>query len=273
MRRIRTALIALVVAVVLTGCNIASKVVVHPDGSGTYSVTLTVPNGSGNPGQALLTAMQSAATKNRVPLHVSPVSGGGESGAKATFTFQSLSDLNSESAVLASSGGLGVVITRDAKGWHFTTASASGLIRPPGGTSPQNTGGPISGEAIAAIANISINVQLPGLPGVNNASRVDHSASSSTFTWALAPGKTNTGLQASTNFVGNQASVKLASGMTPIAPRTPAAVSAAGVSGSAMALIIGGAVVAMALVALVVSRRRRPNVATPVDGPPSDSTD
>ena len=101
--------------VVLTGCNIASKVVVNPNGSGTYSVILTVP--SGKAAGAVLSALQNAATKSRVPLQVTPVSLGGESGAKATFTFQSLRDLNAESAVVASSGdGLGVTIHRDSDG-------------------------------------------------------------------------------------------------------------------------------------------------------------
>ena len=263
MRRLGTALLVLAVAVVLTGCDIASKVVVHPDGSGTYSVVLTVPNGTGDPGHALLAAMQKAATKSRVPLRVTPVTLGGESGAMTTFTFQSLADLDSESAVLASGGGLNVAITRDATGWHFTTASATTLIRPPPGTTQQSTGGPISGAALAAIANISIVVQLPGLPGENNASSVTHSGSTSTFTWVLAPGRTNAGLQASTTFVGNQASVKLASGMTPIAKTTPTSASTAGVSGTAMALIIGGAVVVVALVALLLSRRRKASGAAP----------
>jgi hypothetical protein len=257
MRRVGAAGAALVVLLVLTGCNIASKVVVNPNGSGTYSVILTVPKGKA--AGAVLGALQKAAAKSRVPLNVTPVSLGGEAGAKATFTFQSLRDLDAESAVVASSGdGLGVNIHRDTGGWHFTAASANGLTSPPGGSAQVSTGGPISGDALASIATISVIVQLPGTPAQNNATSVAHSSTTSTFTWNLQIGRANAGLQASTTFVGNQANVRLSSALTPIAPAGSGTSSGSGMSGTTIALIAGGAiVVVLGVGALVLSRRRK----------------
>jgi hypothetical protein len=258
MRRVVAAAAALMLLVILTGCNIASKVVVNPDGSGTYSVILTVP--SGKAAGAVLSALQNAATKSRVPLQVTPVSLGGESGAKATFTFQSLRDLNAESAVVASSGdGLGVTIHRDATGWHFSAASATGLTSSPNASAQGSTGGPISGAALTSIATIAVMVQLPGTPAENNATRVTHSSTTTTFSWNLQVGRTNAGLQASTSFVGNQANVQLSSALTPIAPAGSSASGAgSGMSDGTIALIVGGAmVVFVGLGAAAVMARRR----------------
>jgi hypothetical protein len=262
MRRVVAAVAALVLLVVLTGCNIASKVVVNPDGSGTYSVILTVP--SGKAAGAVLSALQNAATKSRVPLQVTPVSLGGESGAKATFTFQSLRDLDAESAVVASSGdGLGVAIHRDGTGWHFSAASATGLTSSSNGAVQGSTGGPISGAALASVATIAVMVQLPGTPAENNATRVTHSSTTTTFSWNLQVGRTNAGLQASTSFVGNQANVRLGSALTPIAPAGPSASGGgSGMHGGTIALIVGGAIVVLLALgaAVVVTRRRQGGV-------------
>jgi hypothetical protein len=258
MRRVVAAAAALVLLVVLTGCNIASKVVVNPNGSGTYSVILTVP--SGKAAGAVVSALQNAATKSRVPLQVTPISLGGESGAKATFTFQSLRDLNAESAVVASSGdGLGVTIHRDATGWHFSAASATGLTSSANGSAQGSTGGPITGAALAAVATIAVMVQLPGTPAENNATRVTHSSTTTTFSWNLQVGRMNAGLQASTSFVGNQANVQLSSALTPIAPAGQrASGGSSGMTAGTMALLAGGAiVVCLGLGTAVVMTRRR----------------
>jgi hypothetical protein len=259
MRRLKLAAAGLIMLVGLAGCTIASKVVVRPNGSGTYSVVMSVPNGSGNPGAALYGALQKAAANSNVPLQVTKYAAGGESGGEATFAFKSLADLDAESARLASSaGGLGVIIHRDGAGWHFSASSAQGLIAPPGASSKGVTGGPIDGSALAAIARISVLVQMPGAPGENNATAVTHTATATTFTWALSTARTASGLQASTTFVGNQGSVKLTDGITAVsAHSTDGPISGGGgLSTLDMGLIGGGVVVLLGAGAFVTTRRR-----------------
>jgi hypothetical protein len=244
----------------LSGCNIASRVVVNPDGSGTYSVILTVPNGTGNPGGALESAMKKAMAKSDVPLVVTPYAAGGESGAKATLSFQSLADFNAESAAIASTpGGLGITVARATSGWTFNANSAQGLVSPPGTASSGSTGGVIDGSALGSIAHLSVVVQLPGSPAENNATAVTHSATSSTFTWALTVGRASNGLQASTTFVGGQAAVKLASGLTAIRHTSAGApVAVVGSNGtSSFVPIGGGAVLVVAFGAGLILLRRR----------------
>jgi hypothetical protein len=259
MRRLKLAAAGFVALVALAGCTIASKVVVQPNGSGTYSVVMTVPDGSDNPGAALYSALQKAALNSSVPLQVTKYAAAGESGGEATFAFKSLADLDAESARLASSaGGLGVIINRDSTGWHFTASSTEGLIAPPGSAATGATGGPIDASALAAIAHISVVVQMPGAPGQNNATAVTHTATATTFTWALSTARTATGLQASTSFVGNQGSVKLTDGITPVSTHSTSAPTSGGggLSTMDMGLIAGGVVVFLGAGALVMTRRR-----------------
>jgi hypothetical protein len=262
-RRRKLAAAGVAVLILMTGCNLASRVVVEPDGSGTYSVILTVPDAPSNPGHALYESVLKGSAKSDVPLKVIPYSTAGNSGAMTTFHFLSLADLNAESQRLASSGGggIGVDINRDATGWHFSASSAQTLLAPPaGGTAAGATGspgGPISASALNSLLSISVVVQLPGAPSQNNAKNVTHSPSTSTFTWTLAPGQVSTTLQAATTFVGNQGNVKLSSAMT--AAHAHAATAAVppthGSSHSELYGITAAALVLLAAGALVLSRR------------------
>jgi hypothetical protein len=255
------------VLLVLTGCNLAAKVVVQPNGSGNYSVIMTVPSESSNPGQVLYNAIRKGTANSDFPLTVTPYSSDGDSGAEITFHFLSLADLNAESHRLAAEGkgGIGVTINRDSEGWHFSAATPQSLIAPSDtlgtGLGSGSTGGLINGSQLSSLITIDLVIQLPGAPGVNNARTVAHTATTSTFTWNLSSSQPGSGLQASTTYVGNQANVKLASALTPVASGAHAnSAGGSGLSGGTMGLAVGAAVVVIgagaAALFLVVRRRK-----------------
>jgi hypothetical protein len=258
--------------VLLAGCNLAAKVVVQPDGSGYYSVIMTVPNAPSNPGRALLTAVRRGAATSNVPLTVTAYSADNSSGAKMTFHFLSLADLNAESHRLAAhgQGGIGVTVDRDSHGWNFSASTANSLIKPAGSSGPASNA---LGSALNAQISIGLIVQLPGAPAENNAKTVTHTATASTFTWTLLSTQTGTGLQASTTFVGNQANVKLATGLTSVASasKPTGSSSSSGSSGwsaGMVALVAAGAVIVLGAGTYLVLRRRRPTVAAEVAAVP-----
>ena len=272
-RRLKLAGAAAAVLILLAGCNMASKVVVQPDGSGTYSVIMSLPDAPSNPGHTLYESVLKGSAKSDVPLTVTPYASNNNSGAMTTFHFRSLADLNAESQRLEASGNgtLGVNITRDTSGWHFSALSAQTLVAPPaasgiGSAASGSPGGAISGSALSSLLTISVVVQLPGAPGQNNAQALTHTATASTFTWALAPGEAATGLQASTTFVGNQGSVPLSADLTAARSHAAAAPTgpAKGADGFEYGLIGGTAVVVAGGAVLLVRRRRGGISARPV---------
>ncbi len=248
---------ALVIAVVLlAGCNLAAKVVVQPNGSGFYSVIMSVPNAASNPGGARLAAVRSGAAKSKVPLTVTSYSANGSSGAKLTFHFLSLADLNAESHRLAANGGggIGVTVGRDTHGWNFSASTANSLITPPSSSGPGNSS---LAKTLNSQINLALVVQLPGAPAENNARAVTHTATTSTFSWTLSAAQSGTGLQASTTYVGNQANVSLATALTPVHAAPVSSRGSGGLSGGTIGLIAGGVVVILAGAALVVVLRKR----------------
>ena len=255
--RLLLAAAALVALVVLAGCNLGATVVVQPDGSGYYTVVMSVPNSPSHAGRALYTALNSAAAKSNVPLTVHPYSTAGSSGATMTYHFLSLADLNAESQRLAASGkgGIGVNVTRDSDGWHFSASTANSLITPSG--SSGNSGSPALRGLVNQVITINLMAQLPGAPAENNAKSVTHTATTSTFTWLLSSNQTGTDMQASTTYVGNQANVKLATALTPVASASTTSSGGSGLSGGMVALIAFGAVVVLGAGAYVIVRRRR----------------
>ena len=271
-RRIAAVVGALALLLVLTGCNLAAKVVVQPDGSGYYSVIMTVPKAPSNPGQVLYRAVQQGATKSNIPLKVTPYNAGNNSGAMLTFHFLSLADLTAESHRLAAQhvGGIGVTINRDSTGWHFS-AGTSGTILAPSGQGAGLTGGPINASELSSLLTIDLIVQLPGAPAENNAKTVTHTATSSTFTWILSSTQVGTTVQASTTYVGHQADVKLASALTAVHAPSPS--GGGGLSGGSMALIIGGAIVALVAAGTAVALGRRRKGAPPPDAEPGPSVE
>ncbi|HWD55856.1 MAG TPA: hypothetical protein VG346_12075 [Acidimicrobiales bacterium] len=267
LRRLKWVAALLAGVVVLAGCNLAAKVVVQPNGSGFYSVIMAVPNAPSNPGRALLAAVRSGAARSKVPLTVTAYSANGSSGAKLTFHFLSLADLNAESHRLAASGsgGIGVTVDRDNHGWNFSASTANSLITPAASSGPGNSS---LAKTLNSQINLALIVQLPGAPAENDARAVTHTATTSTFTWTLSSAQTGTGLQASTTYVGNQANVKLATAVTPVASGTSATVSS-GLSGGTIALIAGAAVIVLGggALAIVLRRRRHPAIAAEVVAP------
>jgi hypothetical protein len=257
MRGLKWVLGLLVALVVLSGCNLAAKVVVQPDGSGSYSVIMTVPNAASKPGQAILAALRKGAAKSKIPLSVAAYSANGSSGAKLTFHFLSLADLDAESHRLAASGqgGIGVTVDRDDHGWNFTASTANSLITPAGTSGAGNSA---FAKTINSQINIALVVQLPGAPAENNAKSVTHSATASTFSWSLSSTQTGTELQASTTYVGNQANVKLATALTHVASASSSTGSGgSGWSSGMVALVAGGAVIVLGGGAYLLVRRRR----------------
>jgi hypothetical protein len=259
-RRLVAAAIGLGLAVLLAACNIVTHVVVHPDGSGTYALVLSAPiDTTGDPGPAILTQLRKAAAKSDVPLKVTAYRSDGESGAQAFFTFRSLDDLKAESAHLASAGsGLNAVtVERNSAGWRFATATVPGGVPTPniGKGSP---GGPITATPLTGLVHVSIIVELPGAPAANNATAVTHNATTSTFNWIVKVGQPVAAQQASTTFVGNQASVKLAKDVTPLGHAAQHSSSHAWVY-----LLIGilAALILLALLVFVIRRRRQPAAA------------
>jgi hypothetical protein len=258
-RRIAGAVVALGVLLVLSGCNLAAKVVVEPDGSGYYSVIMTVPKGSSDAGEALYRALQQGATQSDIPLTVAPYSSGDSSGGALTFHFLSLADLDAESRRLAAAhvGGIGVTIERDSTGWHFSTSTTQTIFAP-SSAGADETGGAINTSQLNSLISIDLVVQLPGAPAANNAKTVTHTATASTFTWVLSSIRPGTVVQASTTYVGNQANVKLATSMTPVAAATSSNSGAgSGWSAGMMALVALGAVVVLGAGALIVIAQRR----------------
>ena len=260
-RRVTLIATALALLVVLTGCNLAAKVVVQPDGSGYYSVIMAVPNAPSNPGQVLYRALQRGAAKSNVPLTVTPYSSGNSNGGMLTFHFLSLADLNAESHRLAAAhdGGIGVTIRRDSTGWHFSASTSQTIFTPSSAAGSGLTGGAINTTQLNSLLSIDLIVQLPGAPGQNNAKSVAHTSTSSTFTWVLSSAQAATTVQASTTYVGNQANVRLANALTHVAGTASGSGSGgSGWSAGTMALVVaGGAVVVLGAGALVVVARRR----------------
>ncbi len=265
-RRIVRVTLGLAVLLVLTGCNLAAKVVVQPNGSGYYSVIMTVPSDASNPGQVLYNAVRKGTANSDFPLTVTPYSSNGNSGAEITFHFLSLADLNTESHRLAAegNGGIAVTINRDSAGWNFSASTPQSLITPSDslgtGVGSGSTGGLINASQLNSLITIDLVVQLPGAPAANNAKTVNHSATTSTFTWNLSASQPGSGLRASTRYVGNQANVKLATALTPVASGTSSTPDGgSGLSGSTMALAAGAAVVVVGAgaAALILAHRRR----------------
>lgn len=269
-RRIGLVAAALVALIVLAGCNLGAKVVVEPDGSGYYTVVMTVPDAPSHPGRAIYAALSGAAAQSNVPLTVQPYNAAGNTGATLTYHFLSLADLDAESHRLAASGkgGIGVTVTRDASGWHFSGSTAGSLIDAPGSTS--SSGSPALRNIVNQAINIDLIVQLPGVPAENNAKSVTHTATTSTFSWVLASSQLGSGLQASTTFVGNQANVKLAGALTPVLISGRSGGSS-GLSAGTIALIaVGGAVIVFGVAAAVVLARRRKAVPAVEDAATAD---
>jgi hypothetical protein len=240
---------------VIAGCHVASHLVVQPDGSGTYSVTLTVADGTDHPGDALYRAVAAGAAKSDVPLPVERYSDGNESGAKISYAFRSLADLRAESDRLAATGrGLGgIAISRGDTGWQFSAESAEGLVRDPGSKYSGAPGGVIDATQLAGLIHLAVVVELPGLPAANNANAVTHTETTSQFTWTLEVGREATALQASTSFVGDQANVPLATGLTPVR-----AVSNGSSGGSGLIIgLVAAVTVAVAAAGVFLFRRRQ----------------
>lgn len=212
----------LLLAAVLTlaSCNISTHVKVNPDGSGSYTVVLAAPKGASDTSNAIYKALQDAAAKSSVPLTVTRYKSAKDEGAQASLQFKSLKDLEAESAELGKAGGglADVKVFRDTKGWHFAADSAEGLVKPPGEKKTGTFGGKIDASQLAGMVHISIVVELPGAPGTNNATAVTHTDSSSSFTWDLKVGRVASALQAATTFVGDQASVAPATGLSALGP-------------------------------------------------------
>jgi hypothetical protein len=249
-RRVTLALAAVAAVLVLTGCNLAAKVTVQPDGSGSYSIVMAVPDSSSNSGQALYGVLQKAAATSDFPLTVSRYSANGASGAAMSFHFHSLKDLNAESQRLAASGkgGIGVTVDRDGSGWHFSASTAHGLVNPDGASS----------IGISSIISVDLIVRLPGAPGQNNAKTVTHTASMSTFTWDLTSAQTATTVQAATTYVGNQANVRLATAVTPVHHGAALSNVSTGLSvGAIIGIVVGVVAIFGTLVAFVLRRRRK----------------
>ncbi|MDT4921308.1 MAG: hypothetical protein QOI15_2210 [Pseudonocardiales bacterium] len=265
MRKLVAVVIGLALAVLLAACNIVTHVVVHADGSGTYSLILSAPiDATGDPGPAIVAELRKAAAQSDVPLTVTAYHASGESGAQASFTFRSLDDLKAESARLAAAGsGLNAVtVERTGAGWSFATATVPGGLPTPniGTGSP---GGPITTTPLTGLVHVSIVVELPGAPAANNATAVTHDSTTSTFSWAVAVGKPVSALQASTTFVGDQASVQLATEVTPLGR------SASHDSSSAWLYVLIAVVAALILgaVVFVIRRRKQATAAHRVDEP------
>jgi hypothetical protein len=270
-RKLVAVVTGLALAVLLAACNIITHVVVHPDGSGTYSLILSAPtDATGDPGPAILAQLRKVAAKSDVPLKVTTYRANGESGAQASFTFRSLDDLKAESAHLASAGsGLNAVtVQRNSAGWQFATATVPGGLPTPniGKGSP---GGPITATPLAGLVHVSIVVELPGAPAANNATAVTHNATTSTFNWIVKVSQPVTALQASTTFVGNQASVQLAKDVTPLGHAARQSSSHAWVY-----VLIGvlAALILLAVVVFVIRRRRQPVAAHRADEPEADES-
>lgn len=247
--------IAALLLFALAACRTGTEIVVHTDGSGTYSTIVTADGTAGN---HVYDAVVRAARKSGVPLTVSRYSSGAESGAKLSCTFRSLDDLVAMSKKLGAASGAqlgGVRIGRSDTGWTFSAAVHGGLVGTPGAIETGAPGGTIDPTQLAALVHISVAVTLPGAPGVNNATSVTHTSTSTRFTWALAVGHTAGTLQAATTFVGNQGSIPLATALTPLGEH--AGDSSSGVS-SWVWVGVGTAVVVMVAALILFLRRRQP---------------
>lgn len=264
MKRLVVAALGPLVLLALAACQAGTEVVVHPDGSGTYSTIITA---DGAAGDAVYNAVVRAADKSGVPLTVSHYSGGGESGAKLTCTFRSLDDLAAMSKKLGAASGSqlgGIRIRRNAVGWRFTAAAQGGFGGTPGAVETGAPGGNIDPTALAALVHLSVAVTLPGAPGVNNATSVTHTSTATRFSWSLDVGHTPGTLEAATTFVGNQGSVPLATELTPLG--THPASSSSGLS-SWVWYVVGAAVLVALATMIMFLRRRKPPEPEPEPDP------
>lgn len=265
MTRRRAGLAALVVPALLalSACNAGSQIVVHPDGSGTFSTVMTVEGAAA--GDALYQSVAKAEADSTVPLTVTHYTSGTESGAKIAVPFRSLTDLTALGTSLGSSTGLaGVAVTKAASGWTFVAHSDEGLVRPPGSAAGA-PGGSIDGSQMAGLVHMSVAVELPGAPGRTNASTATRTATTTRFVWNLAVGRAATDLKAATTFVGDQRSVTLATELTALKTPTAPAVSAAsahkdGATSRASIAVAVAAVLLAAAFGLLFLRRRRARV-------------
>jgi hypothetical protein len=113
---------------------------------------------------------------------------------------------------------------------------------------------------------LSVVLVLPGRPGESNATGVTHSADTSTFTWESHLDSSTSALQANTSFVGHQASVHLASGLTAL--HKPGSGSG---DGSGPVIIVVAALAVIATVGMLLLLRRR--TVSPVGPTPGDEAE
>ena len=217
-RALFAAATAAIAVLVMTGCEVSSTIVVEEDGSGSYAMTLLMKDGKDEAGKKLFDAVKAAAAKSEMPLPVERVTRGDMSGAKVAFEFRSLADLEAETKRLAESGaGLGgVEIERGSTGWRFGASTDGGFVRDPSSAQSGAPGGAIDPAQLGELVHLSVVVTLPGAPGSSNATGATNDETTSTFRWALVLGRDASVLDASTTFVGDQASVPLATELTPL---------------------------------------------------------
>lgn len=257
-RRALAAVLLLAVALV-AGCDASSHVVVHPDGSGTYGMVLSIDGGPEHAGDDVYRSVREALSDSEVPIAVHRYDKDGQVGAELRFTFRSLADLQAEvDRVAKLGGGLGeIALDRSDTGWHFTS-TATGLDGPPRaeGLDVGPSGGPIDPTRLLALYHLSVTVDLPGAPGVSNATAVTRHGDTTTFTWKLEAGRQPGPLDATTTFLGNQGDVDLATRLTPV--RSSRASDDDGDSGSGPVIaVVAGVVLAGTGATLLVRRRRR----------------
>jgi hypothetical protein len=228
----------------------ATRVAVKPDGSGTYSMTVSEEDASGKTGDAFYEAVRDAVIKSKLPMKVTRYANGNQRGAELAFKFLSLKDLENYSRRLSSKGnGVGALtISRSSTGWNAVSTPVQSALN----TDPAKS--PFGQLAFGKTLHLTVSVDLPGAPAANNATGVTNSPTTSTFSWDVPFDRPPTPLQASTTFVGDQASVKLASALTPgvIGSASKSDKSSTGL----IVIVLAVAVVATGAVIFYVRRRR-----------------
>jgi hypothetical protein len=281
---VRRGLAVLVLAIALTSaCDATPHLVVHPDGSGTFSMVITDTSGpagaSGGPagGDTLFSELKAVASLSGGSMSVDRVTGA-QPGARLTYNFLSLDDLRAELtrlqdlSVLGGVGGAGgsaITLTRDNSGWSFVARPQALSIPRPPSSDNGDPNAPTNALAGAAL-HLVLVVELPGSPGDSNASSVTSTATSTQFTWTLdidannLPARGGLGsLRASTVFVADQGSVPLARGVSPL--RGVGAIPTdTGSAGARLAIALSVLAVLVGIGYLIArrQRRRRPDYLT-----------
>ena len=179
----------LVLLVLMTGCKTRTEITFNEDGSGTFGSYLEMStqelrllSKEGNPIDTLVANAQSVS----FPVEIERTDENNVHSFRASFRFSDIADMQTKLTELNQNQGESSTLFKDAEvsntddGWTFEAES---------GSVDTQDAPAIDQDELDKLIDAQITVTLPGEEGENNATSVDASEESTTYTWKVSPGK------------------------------------------------------------------------------------